>query len=123
MIPFKANSPDTEAPFSDLNLSISNSIMSSQDYDKSVDFDDELEFSFFFRWIYSLITLQEVYTSPLSRLTRVSCYVSDFNNQIKELTATYTRLSTVKLFFQMLSLTHTSNCFIYIKLARNNFCS
>ena len=34
----KANSSDTEAPFSDLNLSITNGIVSSKIYDKRDDF-------------------------------------------------------------------------------------
>ena len=35
----KANSSDTEAPFLDLNLSISNGIVSTKIYDKRDDFD------------------------------------------------------------------------------------
>ena len=35
----KANSSDTEAPFLDLNLSITNGIVSSKIYDKQDDFD------------------------------------------------------------------------------------
>ena len=37
----KANSSDTEAPFSDLNLSITNGIVSSKIYDKRDDFDSK----------------------------------------------------------------------------------
>ena len=33
----KANSPDTEGPFLDLNLSITNGIVSSKIFDKQVD--------------------------------------------------------------------------------------
>ena len=38
----KANCPDTEAPFLDLNLSITNGIVSSKIYDKRDDFNFEL---------------------------------------------------------------------------------
>ena len=44
----KANSFDTEAPFSDLNLSITNGIVSSKIYDKRDDFNFEIvNFPFF----------------------------------------------------------------------------
>ena len=43
----KANSSDTEAPFLDLNLSITNGIVSSKIYDKRDDFNfDIVNFSF-----------------------------------------------------------------------------
>ena len=43
----KANSSDTEAPFLDLNLSITNGIVSSKIYDKRDDFNFEVvNFSF-----------------------------------------------------------------------------
>ena len=38
----KANSSDTEAPFLDLNLSITNGIVSSKNYDKRDDFNFEI---------------------------------------------------------------------------------
>ena len=38
----KANSSDTEAPFLDLNLSITNGIVSSKIYDKRDDFNFEI---------------------------------------------------------------------------------
>ena len=38
----KANSSDTEAPFLDLNLSITNAIVSSKIYDKQDDFNFEI---------------------------------------------------------------------------------
>ena len=43
----KANSSDTEAPFSDLNLSITNGIVSSKIYDKRDDFNFEIVISHF----------------------------------------------------------------------------
>ena len=39
----KANSSDTEAPFLDLNLSITNGIVSSKTYDKRDDFNFEIK--------------------------------------------------------------------------------
>ena len=42
----KANSSDTEAPFLDLNLSITNGIVSSKIYDKRDDFKIEVNFPF-----------------------------------------------------------------------------
>ena len=45
----KANTSDTEAPFLDLHLSISNGFVSSKIYDKRDDFDfDIVNFLFFF---------------------------------------------------------------------------
>ena len=38
----KVNSPDTEAPFLDFNLSITNCIVSSKIYDKRDDFNFEI---------------------------------------------------------------------------------
>ena len=38
----KANTSDTEAPFSDLHLSVSNDIVSTKQYDKRDDFDFEI---------------------------------------------------------------------------------
>ena len=43
----KANTADTEAPFLDLHLSISNGFVSSKIYDKRDDFDFDIEFSIF----------------------------------------------------------------------------
>ena len=44
----KANSSDTEAPFLDLDLSLTNVIVSSKIYDKQDDFNFEIEISNFF---------------------------------------------------------------------------
>ena len=44
----KANTSDTEAPFLDLHLSITNGFVSSKNYDKRDDFDfDKIYFPFF----------------------------------------------------------------------------
>ena len=58
----KANSSDTEAPFLDLNLSITNGIVSSKIYDKRVDFNFEIiNFPFLIEMI--LAPLPMVYIS------------------------------------------------------------
>ena len=62
----KANASYTEAPFSDLHLSISNGFVSSKIYDKCDDFD--------------------FYISQLIRFARVSSHVTDFNACNKILT-------------------------------------
>ena len=46
----KANTADTEAPFLDLHLSISNGFVSSKIYDKRDDFDFDSKFSIFGWW-------------------------------------------------------------------------
>ena len=83
----KANTSDTEAPFVDLHLSISNGYVSSKIYDKRDDFDfDIVNFSFLDgdvpRW-----TSYAVYISQLIRFARVSRKLADFNARNKILTA------------------------------------
>ena len=73
----KANSSDTETPFLDLNLSITNGIVSSKIYDKRDDFNFEIvNFPFL-----------DVYISQLMRFARVCSNVDDFNNRNLFLTA------------------------------------
>ena len=83
----KANTLDTEAPFLDLHLSISNGFVSSKIYDKPDDFDFDI-FNFPFldgecprRPSYG------VYISQLIRFARVCSHVDDFNTRNKCLTA------------------------------------
>ena len=59
----KANISDTEAPFLDLHLSVSNGFVSSKIYDKRDDFDfDIVNFPVFF-WMWTfLVVLLMVYT-------------------------------------------------------------
>ena len=73
----KANSSDTEAPFLDLNLSITNGKVTSKIYDKR----DEFNFE-----IVSLLDgdvprspSYDIYISQLIRFARVSFNVDDFN--------------------------------------------
>ena len=83
----KANSSDTEAPFLDLNLSISNGTVSIKIYDKRDDFDfDIINFPFLDGDVLRR-TSYVVYISQLVRFARASSSVRDFNCRNKALTA------------------------------------
>ena len=83
----KANTADTEAPFLDFHLSISNGFVSSKIYDKRDDFDfDIVNFPFLDDDV-PRSTSYWVYISQLIRFARVSCHVVDFNARNKSLTA------------------------------------
>ena len=83
----KANTSDTQAPFLDLHLSISNRFVSSQNYDKHNDFDfDIVNFSFLDGDV-PRSTSYRVYISQLIRFARVSGHVADFSSRNKSLTA------------------------------------
>ena len=75
----KANSSDTEAPFLDLNLSITNDIVSSKIYDKRDDFNFEIV-NFPFLDV-PRSPSYGVYISQLIRFARVCSNVDDFNNR------------------------------------------
>ena len=76
---------DTEAPFLDLHLSISNGFVSSKIYDKRDDF-DIVNFPFLDGDV-PRSTSYEVYISQLIRFVRGSSHVADFNARNKSLTA------------------------------------
>ena len=82
----QANISNTEAPFSDLHLSISNGFVSSKIYDKRDDF-DIVNFLFLDGDV-PRSTSYGVYISQLIRVARVSSHVVDFNARNKSLTAT-----------------------------------
>ena len=83
----KANTSDTEAPFLDLHLSISNGFVSSKIYDKRDDFDfDIVNFSFLDGDVPRRPSYG-VYISQLIRFARVCSHVDDFNTRKKCLTA------------------------------------
>ena len=83
----KANSSDTEAPFLDLNLSITNGIVSSKIYDKGDNFNFErVNFPFLDGGV-SRSPSYGVYISQLIRFARVCSYVDNFNNRNLFLTA------------------------------------
>ena len=82
----KANTSDTEAPFLDLHLSISNGFVSSKIYDKRDDFDfDIVNFPFLDGDVPRSI-FYGVYISQLIRFARVCSHVADFNARNKSLT-------------------------------------
>ena len=77
----KANSSDTEAPFLDLNLSITNGIVSSKIYDKWDDFNFEIVNLPFLDGDVPRSPSYGVYISQLIRFARVCSNVDDFNNR------------------------------------------
>ena len=83
----KANSSDTEAPFLDLNLSITNGIVSSKIYDKRDDFNFEIVNFHFFDGDVTRSPSYGVYISQLIRFARVCSNVEDLNNRNLFLTA------------------------------------
>ena len=83
----KANSSDTETPFLDLNLSITNGIASSKIYDKRDDFNFEIVNFPFLDGDVPRSTSYGVYISRLIHFARVCSNVDDFNNRNLFLTA------------------------------------
>ena len=83
----KANSSGTEAPFLDLNLSITYGIVSSKIYDKRDDFNFEIVNFPFLDGDVPRSPSYDVYISQLIRFTRVCSSVDDFNNRNLFLTA------------------------------------
>ena len=82
----KANASDTEAPFLDLHLSISNEIVSTKIYDKRDDFDFEIVNFPFLDGDVPRSTSYGVYISQLIRFARASSYTADSNTRNKLLT-------------------------------------
>ena len=83
----KANISDTEAPFLDLHLSVSNGIVSSKIYDKRDDFDFDIVNFPFLDGDVPRRASYGVYISQLIRFARVCNHVTDFNARNKCLTA------------------------------------
>ena len=83
----KANSSDTEAQFLDLNLSLTNAIVSSKIYDKRDDFNFEIVNFPFLDGDVPHSPFYGVYVSQLIRFARVCSNVDDFNNRNLFLTA------------------------------------
>ena len=73
-----ANSSDTEAPFLDLNISISNDTVSTKFYDKRVDFNFDIVNFPFLDGDVPRRTSYGVYISQLIRFARASSNISDF---------------------------------------------
>ena len=83
----KANISDTEAPFLDLHLSISNGFVSSKIYDQHDDFDFDIVNFPFLDGDFPRRPSYGVYISQLIRFARVCSHVDDFNTCNKCLTA------------------------------------
>ena len=83
----RANSSDTEAPFLDLNLCISNGTVSTKIYDKRDDFDFDIVNFPFLDGDVPRRTSYWVYISQLIRFARASSNLYDFNYRNKALTA------------------------------------
>ena len=83
----RANSSDTEAPFLDLNLCISNGTVSTKIYDKRDDFDFDIVNFPFLDGDVPRRTSYGVYISQFIRFARASSNLSDFNYRNKALTA------------------------------------
>ena len=83
----KANTSDTETPFLDLHLSISNGFVSSKIYDKRDDFDFDIVNFPLLDGDVLRSTSYGVYISQLIRFARGCCHVTDFNARNKSLTA------------------------------------
>ena len=85
----KADTSDTESPFLDLHLSISNGFVSSKIYDKRDDFDFDIvtcNFPFLDGDVPRRLSYG-IYISQLLRFARVCSHVDDFNTRNKCLTA------------------------------------
>ena len=86
----KSNTSDTEAPFLDWHLSISNEFVSSKIYDKRDNFDfDIVTFPFLDGDVprSTSYVIFMVYISQLIRFARMSSHVADFNARNKSFTA------------------------------------
>ena len=83
----RVNSSDTEAPFLDLNLCISNGTVSTTIYDKRDDSDFDIVNFPFLDGDVPRRTSYGVYISQLIRFARTSSNLNDFNYRNKALTA------------------------------------
>ena len=82
-----ANSSDTEAPFLDLNLCISNGTVSTKIYDKRDDFDFDIVSFPFLDGDVPWRTSYGVYISQLIRFARASSNLNDFKYRYKAISA------------------------------------
>ena len=94
----KANTSDTEAPFLDLHLSISNGFVSSKIYDKRDDFDFDIVNFPFLDGDVPRRPSYGVSISQLIRLARVCSHVDDINTRNKCLTAKLLKQGYLKSF-------------------------
>ena len=94
----RANSSDTEAPFLDLNLCISNSTVSTKIYDKRDDFDFDIVNFLFLDGDAPRRTSYGVYISQI-RFARASSNLNDFNYRKKPLLPNFLSRAIVVLNF------------------------
>ena len=88
----KANSSDTEAPFLDLYLTISDGFISSKLYDKCDDFDFAIVNFPFLDGDITRATAYGVYISQVIRFARLSSHVAGLNTRNQILTAKLLKL-------------------------------
>ena len=110
----KENSSDTEAPFLDLNLSITNGIISSKIYNKRDDFNFEIVNFPFLDGDVPRSPSYGVYICQLIRFARVCSNVDDFNNRNLFLTAKLLkqgyRYHKIRKAFSKFYYRHSVNC-------------
>ena len=82
----KANTSETEAPFLDLHLSISNGVFSSKIYDKHNDFDFDIVIFPFLDGDVPRRPSYGVYIFELIRFARVCSHIEDLNARNEWLT-------------------------------------
>ena len=122
----KANTSDTEAPFLDLRLSISNGFVSSKIYDKRDDFDFDIVNFPFLDGDVPRSTSYGVYISQLIRFARVSSHVTDFNARNKSLMPNFSNRAIGIINFERLSpnfIADTLNWFLIQYWIKNTFAS
>ena len=112
------NSSDTEAPFLDLNLSISNGTVSTKIYDKRDDFNFGIVNFPFLDGDVPRRTSYGVYISQLNCFARGSSNVSDFNCRNKALTA-----KLLKQSYRYHKLRKAFLCFIADTVSNVSFCN
>ena len=105
----KANSSDTEAPFLDLTLSITNVIVSSKIYDKRDDFNFETVNFPFLDGDVPRSPSYGVYIPQLIRFASVCSNVDDFNNRNLFLTAKISKQGYYILKFEKHFLNSTTD--------------
>ena len=106
----KANTSDTEAPFLDLHLSISNGFVSSKIYDKRNDFDFDIVNFPFLDGDVPRRPSYGGYISQLIRFARVCSHADDFNTRNKCLTAKLLkRYHKLRKAFYLSSIADTMN--------------
>ena len=95
----RTNSSDSETPFLDLNLCITNGTVSTKIYDKRVDFDFDIVNFLFLDGDVPRRTSYGVYISQLIRFARAPSNLNDFKTVIKLLLPNFSGRAVVILNF------------------------